>query len=221
MNKRIFRRVVFAGLGALATYIFYIRPWHLSWGATPEEAKRTLPGDELIPHPKLNTTHAVTIQAPASLVWAWLVQMGQGRGGFYSYAWLERLMGLDIRNTDHLLPVYQNLKVGDQISLAQGGFGIPVAVLEPEKTLVLHGDTRLDPLVVPTLAPGDYFNLNWGFYLEPVDSRLTRLIERWRADWNPSWRNRIFLRAFLEPGAFLMERKMLLGVKERAEQMLA
>jgi hypothetical protein len=221
MNRQTFSRIVLGGLAALVAYTIYIRPWHLGWGATPEEASRTFPGDELVPDPKLNATHAITIQAPASLVWTWLIQIGQGRGGFYSYAWLERLMGLDIQNADRLLPEHQNLKVGDQIPLAQGGFGVPVAVLEPEKTLVLHGDTRLDPSVVPTLAPGDYFNLNWGFYLEPVNPRATRLIERWRADWNPSWENRIFMRVFLEPGAFLMERKMLLGIKERAERILA
>ncbi|MGQ9629211.1 MAG: hypothetical protein ACUVXI_02720 [bacterium] len=170
-----------------------------------------------MPNPKLNVTHAVTIHAPVAEVWPWLVQMGQGRGGFYSYEWIENLMGLDIHNANRIVQEFQNLKVGDRIPLAPGGFGIPVAALEPGRAFVLHGDTRTDTFTIPITGPGDYFNVSWGFYLDEIDGRNARLIERWRVDWNPRPQNWMYIRAFLEPSAFLMERKMLLGIKQRAE----
>ena len=86
--------------GALAAYVFLVRPWHLKWGATDEETKMILPGDELFEHPQLNATHAITINAPVKKVWPWLVQIGQNRGGFYSYTWLENLVGCDMHNAD-------------------------------------------------------------------------------------------------------------------------
>ncbi|MGE5265225.1 MAG: hypothetical protein ACM3S0_17740 [Acidobacteriota bacterium] len=205
------------GSAAIAAYVRRVRPWLMHWGSRGAEVRLALPGDELVPHPKSSATHAVSIHAPASEVWAWLVQMGQGRGGFYSYDCIENWMGLDIHNADRILPEFQNLKVGEQVPLAPGGFGVPVAILEPCRTLVLHGDTRLDPTGIPTLRSGDFFNVSWGWFVEQVDDQTTRLIERWRADWNPSPQNTLFMRLFLEPGAFLMERKMLLGIKERAE----
>ena len=82
-----------AGAGVAAAYVWGIRPWHLRWGATDEELRQPLLGDELAPHPKLKATHAITINSPAADVWPWLVQMGQNRGGFYSYTWLENPCG--------------------------------------------------------------------------------------------------------------------------------
>lgn len=205
------------GSAAIAAYVRLVRPWLLRWGTSDDEVRRPLPGDDLVPQPRLVATHAVTIHAPALDVWQWLVQMGQGRGGFYSYDWIENWMGLDIHNSDRILPEFQDLKKGDLMPLAPGGFGVPVAILEPCHALVLHGDTRLGTPVIETLRPGDFFNITWGWFLEPVDDHTTRLVERWRADWNPSRQNELFVRVFLEPGAFLMERKMLLGIQERAE----
>ena len=94
---------VIGGAGALAAYVFLIRPWHLKWGATEEELKMPLPGDELVKHPKLNATHAITINAPVAEVWPWLVQVGQKRGGFYSYTWLENLVGCEMSNADQIV----------------------------------------------------------------------------------------------------------------------
>ncbi len=205
------------GSAAMAAYVQHVRPWMLRWGATDDEILRALPGDDLVPYPKLNATHAITIDAPVTEVWPWLVQIGQGRGGFYSYDWLENAMGLEIHNADRILPEFQDLKVGDKVPLSPDGFGIPVAILKPCRALVLHGDSRLDPNAIPELRPGDFVSASWGWLLEQVDERRTRLVERWRADWNPSPQNTVFMRALLEPGAFLMERKMLLGIKERAE----
>jgi hypothetical protein len=105
------------GAAALAAYAFFIRPWHLRWGATEEELKTRLPGDDLVQHPKLNATHAITINAPVERVWPWLAQIGQKKGGFYSYTRLENLVGCNMRNANRIVPEWQNLKVGDEIWL--------------------------------------------------------------------------------------------------------
>lgn len=206
------------GLLAAASYLLVIRPRMLAWGATKEEVERLLPGDELLPEPKLCATHAVTIQAPPYAVWPWLAQLGQGRGGFYSYDWIENLMGLDIHTASRILSEHQDIKVGDAIPLAPQGFSIPVAIVEPESTLVLHGDTRQPGEgEAPPMKPGEFLAVTWGFYLFEREDSTTRFIERWKMDWNPSPVNTFFYRLFLEPGAFLMERKMMLGIKQRAE----
>jgi hypothetical protein len=208
-----------AGLAAAASaYWFVARPWHLRWGATDAEIVRALPGDELVPDAKISSTHAITIQAAPVEVWPWLVQLGQGRGGFYSYDWIEDAMGLEIHSADRIVPEYQELKVGDTIALAPDALGLPVAILEPEQAMVLHGDTRLPGGgAMPPLKPGEYLAASWGFYLIGQADGATRLVERWRADYTPTVMNAVFYRAFLEPGAFLMQRKMLLGIKARAE----
>jgi hypothetical protein len=137
--------------GAAAIYASVVRSWHLRWGTLDDEVDRALPGDELVPNAPLCATHAVTINAPIDQVWPWLVQIGQGRGGFYSYEFIENALGADIHNANRILPEFQNLKMGDQVPLAQGGFGLPVAILVEPRTLVLHGDTRLDPNGMPSL----------------------------------------------------------------------
>lgn len=216
-RKNSFLKVISWGSAAVALYGLVIRPWHRSWGAASSEFFGLLPGDDLVPQPRLETTHALTIAAPPAAVWPWLAQIGQGRGGFYSYTWLENLMGLDMHNTDRILPAHQDIRPDDVIPLAPGGFGLPVAQAEPERLLVLHGDTRdrRDDMV-PIARPSDYVNVSWGFYLFP-EGNGTRLVERWRADYNPSLWNRFFYPAVMEPGAFLLQRSMLLGLKRRAE----
>lgn len=216
-NFTTFISAVGLGAAAFTAYWKLIRPWHLRWGAAEDETQRSFPGDEFLPEAKMVATHAITIEAPPQKVWPWLAQIGQGRGGFYSYDWIENLMGLDIHTADQILPEHQDIKVGDSVPLSPDGFGIPVALLEPERALVLRGDTRLDPDAIPGMAAGDYFAATWAFYLEPLPGNRTRLVERWKADWNPTLKNAIFMRLFMEPGAFLMERKMLLGIKQRAE----
>ena len=215
-----FRTALGLAIAGGVTYAAWVRPWHLRWGASDEELGRHYPGDDLVPTPRLTTTHAITIGAPVADVWPWLAQLGQGRGGFYSYEWIENLMGADIHNADRILPEFQNPQVGDKVPLAKGGLGIPIALVEPERTLVLHGDTRTAPPGEPSIArPGNFFNLTWGFYLEPRGAEASRLVERWRADWNSSPENEVYMRAFLEPGAFIMERAMLLGIQRRAESL--
>lgn len=217
--KRFLVGAAAAGGAFAAVYWFVIRPWHLRWGATDEEVARSLPGDDLVPNAKLNATHAVTIRAAAAEVWPWLVQIGQGRGGFYSYAWIENMMGLDIHNADRIIPEFQHLEVGDTIPLAPGGFGIPVAALEAEKYLLLHGDSRTDEAATAALnmPAGSHLAATWLFYLDEQADGTTRLIERIHIDWGPPALGGLDRYLFWEPGVFLMERKMLLGIKERVE----
>ena len=194
-----------AGAGAVTAYVCGIRPWHLRWGATEEESSQPLIGDELAPNPKLRATHAITINAPVDDVWPWLVQMGQTRGGFYSYTWLENLVGCHMRNADEIVPEWQELKVGDSVWLHPKAPPVEVAALDPGRAIVLKG---------------------WGaFVLQPIDERTTRLIVRSQGDYNPDLRNFVFnfllWRIVFEPAHFIMERKMLLGIKERAENLAA
>ena len=113
---------VLLAAGAVAGYV-RARQWFTSWGAEPEEIDASLPGDELMADPTMIVTRAITIDAPPEAVWPWLVQMGQGRGGFYSYDWLENLFGLDIHNADRLEPEWQALAVGDQLRAAPASAG--------------------------------------------------------------------------------------------------
>ena len=187
--------------GALAAYVFLVRPWHLTWGATDEEIKMTLPGDELVEHPQLNATHAITISAPVEKVWPWLVQVGQNRGGFYSYTWLENLVGCDMHNAERIVPEWQDLKVGDEVWLHPKAPPLRVLTIEPGRAIVLEK--------------------SWSFFLRPIDENMTRLIIRGRGDFNPDLKfallNLILWRGIFEPAHFIMERKMLLGIKQRAE----
>jgi hypothetical protein len=216
--KTIGNLVVLAA-GAVGAYWYMVRPWHRAWGTKPEETTRALPGDELLPNPQYGATHAITIFAPVEQVWPWIVQMGTGRAGFYSYDNIENAMGLDIHSATEIHPELQNLKAGDVFPLGPNNFGPKVAILEPNRVMVLHGDTRSDQdsPAIPGMKPGDFLAVLWTFYLEPVDAQTTRLIERFRMDYAPSTQNNVIYRAFMEPGSFIMERKMLLGIKQRAE----
>ena len=105
------------GTAATAIYALVIRPWHLRWGAEPEDEKRPLPGDELLPKDGTQILHAVTIDAPVEEVWPWLAQLGQDRGGFYSYEWLENLAGCRMRNADRIHPEWQHRELGETVHL--------------------------------------------------------------------------------------------------------
>jgi hypothetical protein len=118
--------LVAAGAVGLAAYVVAVRPWHLRWGATDDEVQRPMPGDELVPDPKVNATHAITIDAPAVAVWPWLVQWGYQRGGFYSYDWIDRTLGSEgVASVDRILPEHQHLEVGDPVLVApDNGFTV-------------------------------------------------------------------------------------------------
>jgi hypothetical protein len=206
-------RVVNVVGGLTSVYFSLIRPWHLKWGATADEATRDLPGDDLVREPLVVTTRAITIRASAAGVWAWLVQMGQGRGGFYSYDWLENLASLDIHNADRIVPEWQQLQAGEVVRFWKDA-GVKVMAVEPNRHLVLAGEFHANENVGATRDTGG----SWVFVLEEIDAHTTRLIVRARvAHFPPVWMSRLFAWLLLEPSHFVMERRMLLGIKQRAE----
>lgn len=200
------------GAAALAAYTLAVRPWHLRWGATRSEEREPLPGDDIVPRPDHEATHAITISASVAYVWPWLVQIGQNRAGFYSYNWLENLAGCEIHNADRVVPEWQTLRVGDVVWLHPDEDPLPVIIVEPFKALVLGGSSED--------APGDGLRGGtWCFYLEQIDDKTTRFITRIRWTRGPEARSRILDFLLLEPAHFIMERKMMLGIKQRAEEL--
>jgi hypothetical protein len=195
-----------------------LAPWYRTWGASGKETQRSLPGDELAPHPRSEITCAVTIQAPVGQVWPWLVQLGCQRAGWYSYDLLDN-GGQPSAN--RILAEHQHLAVGDKVLLTpKGPLAMPVVALEPEKALVLGGtlNTRTGEGVSPgnPLPEAYYTGINV-FVLEQAGAGATRLIFRQRLDWSPALANTLIYRVFLEPISFVMGRKMLKGIKRRAE----
>jgi hypothetical protein len=199
-------------LGALA-YQYFGRPRVRRWGATDDEAARSLPGDGLVDDPDQVTTRGITIDAAPSDVWPWLVQMGQDRGGFYSYDWLERLVGFGIENADRIHDEWQDRDVGDLVRLAPGS-DMVVAELETERALVLVQE-------VPLRDRGIDADLRWtwAFVLAPTaGGDQTRLLVRTRVGWQPDDLLGHVIGPPIELVHLLMERGMLRGIRERAER---
>jgi len=192
----------------------FVRSRRLNWGATSDEASGPMPGDDLVPKPKWSYTYAITIDAPRERVWQWLAQIGQGRGGFYSYQTLENMFGCRIHNVDHVVPELQQLDVGDPIRLHPKAPALQVAVAAPPETLVLHGA----PNPNEQTAEGGFAISTWQFRLAEDSDGSTRLLTRGRSDYSPGLANRMFFGPFpMEPILFVMSRKMMLGIKELAE----
>jgi hypothetical protein len=189
---------------AVLAYHFVVRPWHLRWGTTADETTRSLPGDDFAPADDRPTTHAVGINAAAKDVWPWIVQIGQQRGGFYSYTWLENLVGCRMKNADRIVPEWQRLEVGDDIWLHPKAPPLKVVALEPERALVLGGRSERSIF-------------SWVFVLEQLNENHTRLIVRGKGHWGMGWFEKPFNYFIDEPAHFIMERKMLLEVKRLAE----
>jgi hypothetical protein len=188
----------------IALYLTFGRRRVLNWGASRDEATRTMPGDDLLRNASLQTTRAVTIEAPPDAIWPWLAQMGpRPRAGAYTYDWIERLLGIDIANSDRILPEFQQLEAGQNIGLNKKGEGLAVRQVEVERSLVLQW------------VPGP---ATWTFALYPDDIDITRLISRNRIPGKGPlfWLGMI---GFMEWGSLIMERKMLLGIKTRAERL--
>jgi hypothetical protein len=182
------------------------RHWYLTYGATAEEVARVLPGDELLPHPALTSTRAVSIDAPPSAVWPWLVQMGSGRGGAYTYDWIENLFGLNMHSADQILPQFQQLAVGDVLPMGPNGPAMRVEICDPQRTLAFCSTDG---------------NWVWSFNLSSLWPG-TRLISRNRITVpDATWLGRLLYRVIMEPGSLVMERRMLLGIRKRAEALSA
>ena len=180
-----------AGGAVLAGYATLVRPRILRWGATDQEAAEQLPGDEVVAQPRYQTTHAVTIHAPPSQVWPWLVQLGQNRGGLYSYQWLENLVGCKIRNTDRIIPELQHLQIGDLVQLGPDPYpAYTVWSIQLNQALVLRtAEPRSGYAVEPSdLASGAWLG-TWAFVLDQRDEQTTRLLVRLRNQWQPNLGN--------------------------------
>jgi hypothetical protein len=200
--------VLFLAAAGAAAYVLFLRPWHVAWGATEEEQFQAMPGDDIVDRPQMGSTRAVTVAAPPEAVWPWVVQIGQGRGGFYTSGWLQNgLLRLKMRNADRIHPEWQELRPGDVIWLApEGRPPPPITVRRVERDrLLLLGDRQ------PDLAA------SWCFALRPLEGGWTRLVFRTRARWKLGPGGLLWL-ALSDLGSFFMVRRMLLGIRERAQR---
>ena len=194
--------------GVVASYHVVLRSWHRTWGATDEEVSGQLPGDDLVPEPSDETTRAVTVDASSDDVWPWIVQLGQGRGGFYSYTWLENLAGAGIHNVDRVVPELQDLEEGDSIRMVREDYWLQSPItsmvverIEPGRTMVLQ----------------DHDGGTWTFHLEPIDETTTRFIVRGRKSGTETSVGYLSRYLVYELPHYIMERGMMVGIKARAE----
>lgn len=212
--KRVLAAAVTVGAAA-AVYRRRVQPWQERWGATDDEVDAVLPGDDLLAEPASQLTRAVTVDVPPTDVWPWVVQLGADRGGFYSYDWLEDLFGLGIHSADRIVTEWQDLAVGDVVAAdRRRSGGWYVVALQPEEALVLQvADLKTGR---PTNRDeGLGWEFQWTFALRPAPGGRTRLLVRERVAFgSPA------TRALMTPVglvSFAMTRRMLLGIKERAE----
>jgi hypothetical protein len=193
---------------AAAIYIFFGRPWQLRWGASIQERDAPLPGDDLIVSPDLTATRAITVRASADQVWPWIAQLGQGRGGFYSYDFLENLVGCDIHSADRIVAGWQDVKIADQVKLTPA-VGLDVTALEPGRSLVLRGGIPMGNTPPP-------YDFTWAWVLREEPDGTSRLLVRERYAYTRTWAR--FLVEPVEAVSFVMSQKMLRGIRDRAEQ---
>lgn len=196
--------------GAAVLGVVTLRWSALHWGATTEETRERLPGDEILGEAGLVATRAVTVEAPPEEVWRWVVQMGADRGGFYSYDGLENLAGCHLRSADAVVEAWQHLGPGDLVRL-HPRIALAVASIDPGRSLVLHAGPAMpgDPDAVP-------YDFTWSFVLRRHPHRATRLITRERFSYSHAWSPLL-----VEPMAAassLMTQKMLRGIRDRAER---
>jgi hypothetical protein len=220
-SRKSFAPLRFLAVFALALLVLIpaaLHPWYLRWGATDRELQQPLPGDELVFSGANTATRAITIQSPPEQIWPWIVQIGEDRAGFYSYMWLENLFLADMHNSDRIVPEWQTRQLGDTVWMARkdrfhGRGRAIVAALQAHHAMVL-------------VSPDDYAKLTksgpqisgaWTFIVEPEGKRASRLIMRTLGVPTGPF-NRAFNYFVYDPAHFIMERKMLLGIKERAER---
>lgn len=214
-SGRNWRWPVFITAGLLAVvalvvvgYALAVRPWYMTIGSTAQEQAMTLPGDELIANPASKLNMAITIKAPAEEVWPWLVQIGNYRGGWYSYDAVENALGsadfIDGHSLNRIAPELQNLKVGDRIDITwkDAPLGLQVVQLEPNRALVMRWANN-----------GKVDGPTWVYALQKIDDQTTRLITRALSADSPDLPTLI-----MEPGEFVMYHKTMVGIKERAER---
>lgn len=216
------------GLLAAASGVYLLRRLGMRWGATDDEVHRSLPGDDLVPHPMLETTHAISINASRADIWPWLVQMGYDRAWWYTdarwYQWVDKYVWHTSHpaSPDHIVPDLQHLEVGDTILDGPPGTAFfTVAKLEPERVLALYSTTHILMMAPVSLRNnpnvGLHGEFSWVFVIDEREQGMTRLIVRTRASYEPKM-FRILTRPILFPSDFLMARMMLQAIKQRAEQ---
>ena len=201
--------------GGYTAVLVGARRWHQHWGATNQEITEPLPGDDLIPAAKLDSTHAITIHAPAERIWPWLAQMGyEDRAGSYSYDLFERSIGRNLYRIDPNIPP---LAPGGTMPFYPGA-PMTVAVADPPHALVLWQVTAAGKAIDPAGPWGeDHVAWSWAFVLEPVDATTTRLLVRMRVSYQPAARWAPVMWLLVEPAHFVMGRRQLLGLRQRAE----
>ena len=220
--------IALAGAAGFAAGIFrQLTSAQRTWGVVPKEAARALPGDELVADAIVAETRGLDIDAPPEAVWPWLVQMGYGRGGWYSYDQID----MDGHSAETILEEHQELAEGDRVPTHPGG-GFEVRILRPAEALVLWLDPELvgassgddeTPVglqgagILGDMAMSD-FRGSWAFILEPAPGDRTRLIERIRLWADEAGAPQRLAMPMMGLGVFVMTRKHMLGLKERAER---
>jgi hypothetical protein len=204
MRGRYVAGVSAIGIAAAA----FARARQLRWGASAQECDASLPGDDLIVSPDLTATRAITVRASAGQVWPWIAQLGQGRGGFYSYDFLENLAGCDIHSADRVVPGWQDIKIGDTVKLAPA-VGLDVAALDEGRSLVLRGGVPIGDASPP-------YDFTWAWVLRDEQGGTSRLLVRERYAYTRPWAR--FIVEPVEAVSFVMTQKMLRGIRDRAEQ---
>jgi hypothetical protein len=178
-----------------AAYIVLIGPWQRRWGATDEEVRRRMPGDGLLRAGARSTTRAITIDRRPEDVFPWLLQIGYGRGGWYSYDWIDNDGEPSVDRIDPSL----RSAVGDRIEMMPG-VGPVIRRIEPDHFIVSGGGAD-----------------SWCLSVEPTQDGKSRLISRWSQDWPRTAATFMWI-ALADPGAFIMERKMLRTIRDLAER---
>lgn len=194
----------------------FLRGVRSHWGLTAEEAAEPWPGDDVVPRPRWSWTHAITIDAPPEAVWPWVVQIGADKAGFYSYAFLENLAGCNLENAEQIQAAWQQLRPGDGLVLHPALPPIPVLKVESGQWFVAGGTLDLRQKGKP--PPWPFAQVSWLFLVEPHGSG-SRLISRFRSHYSDDLPTRLQFGPYVtEAIGFAMDRRMLMGVKERVER---
>ena len=207
-----------AAVLGLAAYALAVRPRLLRWGATDEEVQRAYPGADVVPGGRRSWTMAVTIDAPPAQVWPWLVQMGYGRGGWYSW---DRLDNWGQFSAGRIHPEWQQISVGDRLaSKPDGQAWWEVAALERERFLGLRAsfDLRGRPFDPRGERPRFYTDSLWGFQLEELAGGRTRLVVSGYWSLRPRWLLPVASFFLLEPTHWIMQTRQFANLKRRAER---
>lgn len=201
MSRWPARTAILVGAGAV------VRRRYLRWGATREEVRAALPGDQLVIDADLTATRAITVRSIAAQVWPWLAQLGQGRGGFYSYDQLENVVGCDMHSADRAVAQWQSIQVGDDVRL-HPDVALVVAQVEPGRALVLRGAVPIGRASAP-------YDFTWAFVLCDGPDGTTRLVVRERYRYSRWWS--VLLVEPVELVSAVMSERMLRGIRDRAE----